>query len=91
MDPLVVHDGVHFDDVEQSIPVIREEDLVPRITEATTTLSSFAQDDVQIFSDESASSASTREDSPTQQEVAQDGMQANSQFPLVRSIPIEQN
>lgn len=76
-----------FDDVEQSIPVIWEEELVPRLTEAMTTLSSSAHDDVQIFSDESASSASTREESPAQQEVAQDDVQANSQFPLVRSIP----
>lgn len=77
MDPLVAHNGVHFDDVEQSIPVIREEQLVPRLMEATTTLSSSAHNDVKIFSDESASSASTREDSPAQQEVAQDGVQAN--------------
>jgi len=77
---------LHFDEVEQSIPVTREDEVVPWFLDETTTLSSPFVHDLTV---DLVSYTSIREDTPVQQVVAHDYVQSSSSLALVRSIPVE--
>lgn len=79
-----MHTDVLLDDVEQVNSESREELVIPRIQNAPMMHpSSDAQDDERFFTVDLEASASTREVSQTQHDVAHDDVQTPKMVPLL--------